>query len=130
MIETDHRFEVDAPIGEVWAYASDIGNWASSMPGYESFESVDELRSNWVLKVALGALTKRIQLNVAITDRHEPDHITFELEGASEPVAGRGTFTAASKPRRRHQSWSPWRSGGTAQWPRRWRRCPVRSFPA
>lgn len=95
MIETDHRFEVDAPIGEVWGYASDIGNWASSMPGYESFESVDELRSNWVLKVALGALTKRIQLNVTITDRHEPDHITFELEGASEPVAGRGTFTAA-----------------------------------
>jgi len=95
MIETDHRFEVDAPIGEVWAYASDIGNWAGSMPGYESFESVDELRSNWVLKVALGALTKRIQLNVTITDRHEPDHITFELEGASEPIAGRGTFTAA-----------------------------------
>jgi carbon monoxide dehydrogenase subunit G len=95
MIETDHRFEIDAPIGEVWAYASDIGNWASGMPGYESFEAVDELRSNWVLKVALGALTKRIQLNVTITHRHEPDQITFELQGASDPVEGRGTFTAA-----------------------------------
>ena len=38
--------------------------WASSMPGFESFEAVDDLRSSWVLKVALGALTRRIQLNV------------------------------------------------------------------
>jgi carbon monoxide dehydrogenase subunit G len=97
MIETDHSLVIDAPIGEVWAYASDIGNWASSMPGYESFEAVDELRSSWVLKVALGALTRRVQLNVTITDRREPDHISFELDGGSDPVEGRGTFTAAAK---------------------------------
>jgi carbon monoxide dehydrogenase subunit G len=97
MIETDHRFEVAAPIGEVWTYASDISNWASSMPGYESFEAVDERRSYWVLKVALGALTKRIQLNVTITDQREPDQIIFALQGASDPVEGRGTFTAAAE---------------------------------
>lgn len=96
MIETDHTFVVDAPIADVWAYAGDIGNWASSMPGYESFQAVDDLRSSWVLKVALGALTRRIQLDVTIIDRREPDHISFELRGRSDPVEGRGTFTAAA----------------------------------
>jgi carbon monoxide dehydrogenase subunit G len=96
MIETDHSFVIDAPIGAVWAYASDIGNWASSMPGYESFEEVDELHSNWVLKVSLGALTRRVPLKVTITDRREPDHISFELRGGTDPVEGRGTFTAAA----------------------------------
>jgi carbon monoxide dehydrogenase subunit G len=94
MIETDHTFVIEAPIGEVWGYAGDIGNWASSMPGYESFEAVDELRSNWVLKVALGALTRRVPLQVTITERREPEHIRFELRGDSDPVEGRGTFTA------------------------------------
>jgi carbon monoxide dehydrogenase subunit G len=94
MIETDHTFLIDAPIGEVWAHAGDIGNWASSMPGYESFEAVDDLRSRWVLKVALGALTRRVPLQVTITERREPEHIRFELRGISDPVEGRGTFTA------------------------------------
>jgi carbon monoxide dehydrogenase subunit G len=97
MIETDHSFVIDAPIGEVWAHAGDIGNWASSMPGYESFEEVDELHSNWVLKVALGALTRRVLLKVTITDRREPGHISFELRGGSDPFEGRGTFAAAAR---------------------------------
>jgi carbon monoxide dehydrogenase subunit G len=96
MIETDHSFVIDAPIDAVWAYASNIGNWASSMPGYESFEEVDELHSNWVLKVALGALTRRVPLKVTITDRREPDRISFELRGGSDPFEGRGAFTAAA----------------------------------
>lgn len=94
MIETEHTFVIEAPIGEVWRYAGDIGNWASSMPGYESFEAVDEMRSTWVLKVALGALTRRVPLQVTITERREPEHIRFELRGDSDPVEGRGTFTA------------------------------------
>jgi carbon monoxide dehydrogenase subunit G len=94
MIETEHTFVIEAPIGEVWRYAGDIGNWASSMPGYESFEAVDEVRSSWVLKVALGALTRRVPLQVTITERREPEHIRFKLRGDSDPVEGRGTFTA------------------------------------
>jgi carbon monoxide dehydrogenase subunit G len=97
MIETDHGFVVEAPIGAVWDYARDIGNWASSMPGYESFEEVDEVHSNWVLKVALGALTKRVPLKVTIIERREPEHISFELRGRSDPVEGRGTFTAEAQ---------------------------------
>jgi carbon monoxide dehydrogenase subunit G len=95
MIETDHTFVVEASIGDVWAYASDIGNWASSMPGYESFEAIDDQRSSWVLKVALGALVRRVELDVTITEMDEPDRISFELRGGRDPVAGRGTFVAA-----------------------------------
>jgi carbon monoxide dehydrogenase subunit G len=96
VIETDHRFVVDAHIDQVWAYVSEIGNWANSMPGYQSFEAVDELHSKWVLKVALGALTRTVALQVTITDRREPDHISFTLHGESDPVDGQGTFAASA----------------------------------
>jgi carbon monoxide dehydrogenase subunit G len=95
VISTDHKFVVNADIGDVWAYVSEIGNWATSMPGYQSFEAVDELHSKWVLKVALGALTKTVGLNVAIIDQREPDYISFTLEGDTEPVGGQGTFVAS-----------------------------------
>jgi carbon monoxide dehydrogenase subunit G len=97
MIETDHGFVIEAPIGAVWDYANDIGNWASSMPGYESFEEIDAVHSNWVLKVPLGALTKRVALKVTIIERRAPEHISFELRGRSDPVEGRGTFTAEAQ---------------------------------
>ena len=96
MIETDHRFVVEAPLREVWSYVSDISNWASSMPGYESFEETDDRHSTWVLKVALGALTRTTRLNVTIDDQREPDFISFSLEGANDPVSGRGSFAATA----------------------------------
>jgi carbon monoxide dehydrogenase subunit G len=94
MIETDHQFVVEAPLGDVWSYVSDISNWASSMPGYQSFEETDDRHSTWVLKVALGALTRTMRLNVTIDDRREPEFISFSLEGANDPVGGRGSFAA------------------------------------
>jgi carbon monoxide dehydrogenase subunit G len=96
MIETDHRFVVEAPLGDVWSYVSEIGNWASSMPGYQSFEETDERHSTWVLKVALGALTRTMRLNVTIDDEREPDFISFSLDGANDPVSGRGSFAATA----------------------------------
>ena len=66
------------------------------MPGYQSFEAVDELHSKWVLKVALGALTRTVPLEVTITDRRKPDHISFTLRGESDPVDGQGAFTASA----------------------------------
>lgn len=96
MIETEHRFSIDVSIDEVWAYVRDIGNWAASMPGYQSFELVDELRSKWVLKVAMGALTRTVRLNVEIIEQREPDHIAFQLQGENDPVVGTGSFHAAA----------------------------------
>lgn len=95
MISTDHNFVVNAEIADVWVYVSDIGNWAASMPGYQSFEAVDELHSKWILKVALGALTKTVGLKVTITERREPEFISFTLTGETEPVEGQGTFVAS-----------------------------------
>jgi carbon monoxide dehydrogenase subunit G len=96
VISTDHSFVVDAEIGDVWAYVSDIGNWAASMPGYQSFEAIDDRHSNWILKVALGALTKTIGLQVTITEQREPEYISFTLKGKTEPVDGQGTFAASA----------------------------------
>jgi carbon monoxide dehydrogenase subunit G len=95
MISTDHSFVVDAEIGDVWAYVSNIANWAASMPGYQSFEPIDELHSKWILKVALGALTKTVGLYVTITEQREPEYISFTLKGDTEPVDGQGTFGAS-----------------------------------
>ena len=131
MIETDHRFVVEAPIGDVWSYVSEIGNWASSMPGYESFEETDEGHSTWVLKVALGALTRTMRLNVTIDDEREPEFISFSLEGANDPVSGRGSFAATA-----HGSGADLRGGDArdrGQRPdggHRWRRCRGRSCRA
>jgi carbon monoxide dehydrogenase subunit G len=94
VLETQQTFTIDAPIEEVWAYVCDISNWATSMPGYQSFEEVDERNSKWVIKVALGALTRTVLLDVQITEWREPDRVAFSLRGENDPVEGDGTFAA------------------------------------
>jgi len=94
VIETEHSFQIAAPLDEVWDYVRNIENWASSMPGYSSFELVDDQHSKWVLKVSMGALVRTVKLAVEITEQRKPDHIAFSLEGENDPVHGTGTFDA------------------------------------
>jgi carbon monoxide dehydrogenase subunit G len=85
---------VDAQIEDVWVYVSNIGNWAGSMPGYQSFEEIDDRHSKWELKVSLGALTRAVSLGVEIGGWREPGHVDFMLHGERDPIDGRGSFDA------------------------------------
>lgn len=94
MLEVHRDLIVDAQIEDVWAYVSNIRNWAGSMPGYQSFEEIDDRHSRWELKVSLGALTRAVGLGVEIGERREPDHVDFMLHGERDPIDGRGSFDA------------------------------------
>lgn len=94
MLEARETIDLDAPLVDVWSYVSDIGNWARNMPGYQSFELIDERESLWTLKVGLGALVRTVGLRVEITEWDEPDHVAFRLRGITDPVEGHGTYDA------------------------------------
>lgn len=94
MLATEQPFVVDASLAQVWAYVGDMANWAGNMPGYQSFEVLDETDSLWTLKVALGALVRTVRLRIHITEWRAPDHVAFTLTGVGDPIEGRGGFDA------------------------------------
>ncbi|WP_300014668.1 SRPBCC family protein [Pseudonocardia sp.] len=94
MLATEQPFAVDASLEQVWAYVGDMANWAGNLPGYQSFEVLDETDSLWTLKVALGALVRTVRLRIHITEWRAPDHVAFTLTGVGDPIEGQGSFDA------------------------------------
>lgn len=94
MLETREQFEVRAPIERVWAYASDMRNWAANMPGFDSFESLSEADSRWTLKPRLGPFRRTVVMRVHVTEQQPPSRIGFTMESENDPVTGRGAFEA------------------------------------
>ena len=94
MIEHQLTIGVDAPNEQVWAYVSDMANWASNMPGYRSFEVQGERDSRWTLKVGVAALVRTVNVLVHIDAWDEPDHVAFTYRLDNDPVDGEGTYHA------------------------------------
>ena len=94
MLETHESFEVHAPIERVWAYASDMRNWAANMPGYDSFEPLNEMDSRWTLKPKVGPFRRTVQMLVHVAEWEAPRHIGFQMRSENDPVEGTGAFDA------------------------------------
>lgn len=94
MLEHQESFAVDVDGDAVWAFVHDMGNWAASVPGYESYEVIDEKNSRWTVKVKLGALTRTVRVKVTVTEWVEPKRVAFALVGETEPITGTGSFDA------------------------------------
>lgn len=98
MIEHQQSIVIDAPNAQVWAYVSDMANWAASMPGYKAFEVLSEKESLWTLKVGVGALNRTVKVRVFITAWDEPDHVAFTFKLDNDPVDGDGAYRARVRP--------------------------------
>ena len=72
MANGKHSIELPISIQEIWNYISDIDKWATTVPGYESHEIVNEKQSTWAIKGDMGILKKTAKLKVEITEWVEP----------------------------------------------------------
>jgi carbon monoxide dehydrogenase subunit G len=94
MLEQRESIVIEAPLDIVWRYVGDMGNWASNMPGYRSFEMINDRESLWILKIGFGALVRTVKVRVHIDLWREPDHVTFSFILDDDPVDGGGAYVA------------------------------------
>jgi carbon monoxide dehydrogenase subunit G len=97
VIETEQSILIDAPIGAVWNYVSDIRQWAAIFPGCRDCAVINEHDSRWTLKVGAGGLVRTVNVLVHVDEWNGPNNVnfTFKLEG--DPVEGSGSYFAARK---------------------------------
>jgi carbon monoxide dehydrogenase subunit G len=94
MIEHRQSLRINAPNALVWEYVSVMANWASNMPGYRSFDIVNEKESLWTLKIGVGALVRTVKVRVVIQQWDEPYHVSFIFRLDNDPVDGDGAYQA------------------------------------
>lgn len=95
MIEHSLSVAIAAPRDNVWAYVSEMENWASNMPGYREFEMLSERDTRWTLKVGVAALVRTVKVLVHIDRWEGPDQVAFTYTLENDPVDGAGTYSAA-----------------------------------
>jgi carbon monoxide dehydrogenase subunit G len=95
-LESEESFVVHAPREKVWAYTSNMRNWAANMPGYELFEQLSDTDSRWTLEVKIGPFRRTVIMLVHLTEWDEPRHVAFTLRSETDPVEGTGGFDATA----------------------------------
>ena len=96
MTEGLHSIDLSVPIEKVWAFVSDIEQWAPLVPGYIQHELLNDHTLIWEFKSDLGLMKKKIKLAVEIMEWQAPNKITFNLHGINEKFDGYGYFLAES----------------------------------
>jgi len=76
----------------IWAFVSHMDNFAPFFMGYQQHRRESETDSVWVLKGDLGAMTRRIEFRVKITEWSGPERVRFSLVGLNEQMTGEGSF--------------------------------------
>jgi len=116
MAEAEYVTTARLPREVIWDFVKDIDNFASFFMGYQEHRIESDTDSMWVLKGDLGAMTRRLEFRVHITEWRGPDVVRFEIQGLNEAMTGEGRFamtpwedagdvaaaevSAASRPRR------------------------------
>ncbi|MEC1721466.1 CoxG family protein [Schinkia azotoformans] len=85
---------VELNIETMWNFIKDMGNWAPCMPGYVSFEEIDENISIWTLKGDVKIFKRKVDFHVTVTERVAPDTIAFTLVAEKEGIKGEGIYKA------------------------------------
>jgi carbon monoxide dehydrogenase subunit G len=96
VIDTEQKVTILAPISVVWAYARDIGGWATLMPGLQDCAIIDEDKSRWTLKVGVGALVRTVRVLVHVDRWAGPGEADFSYRLEGDPVSGGGVYRARS----------------------------------
>jgi len=80
------------PLDAVWAFVSDMNNWAPFLTGYQRHQIIDATDSLWTLKGEVGILSRIVELRAHVTEWVEPQKVSFTLTGVNEDVDGGGTL--------------------------------------
>ncbi|KRB83497.1 CoxG family protein [Noviherbaspirillum sp. Root189] len=92
MLSAKRELTVTTDIDTVWAFVSNMGNWAGQMPGYISHEEIDANDSVWTLKIDLGPFKRPVVMDIHVLEWLPPHEVRFELKGRFDPFHGSGTF--------------------------------------
>ena len=112
MAETEYSTTTELPVETVWAFVSEMDQWATMLTGYKTHEKQSQTDSLWTLKGDIGALARVVRFQVHITEWNGPSRVAFDLKGLNEPLEGGGTFELRTRASGEAESASPARGGG------------------
>jgi hypothetical protein len=94
MPSVSHTQQVRAPVTVLWDQIQDLSLWAKDIPGYLSHQELSPDESVWTVQGDVGAMSRRVEFRVLVTERLEPRRISFTLTGLNENLQGSGSFEA------------------------------------
>jgi len=85
------KFNLKAPIKQVWDFLLEPETLASCIPGAEEMKRIDDKTYESVVKQKVGLISVKFKFITAITEMEPPKHV--KAVGKGEAVGGMGTFT-------------------------------------
>ena len=85
------KMEARAPVDRVWAFLTDLGQFAGCVPGLESIEQVNDSTFNGVVGVKVGPMTGTVKFTATITERRPPDRMVVGVNGAESRTGSAAT---------------------------------------
>ncbi len=95
MPEVTYKTVMNLDVHKIWDFVQDMNNWAPMLTGYQEHEIDTDTHSVWTLKGDVGVLSRKVRLDVNITEWNGPERVEFTLTGLNEQVEGDGTFEMA-----------------------------------
>ena len=89
-----HHVNVHASRPRVWRFIRDINAWAPLVPGYREHIILSDSQSTWTFVIQYGMVTKKIHVQVLITEWIFPSEVKFTLIGINQRFTGTGFFKA------------------------------------
>src|SRR3954447_15400392 len=90
----ENRFDVDAPLEDVWAALLDVERVAPTVPGAQVLERTGEDAYKVAIKVKVGPMSMTYRGEVEITERDETAHRAV-MKARAKESRGQGTADAA-----------------------------------
>lgn len=91
-VEMSKSFQVNAPIGKVWAFLSDIEQVTPCVPGAELGEALDENRHSVIISVKVGPIKSSYKGEVKVANLDAVNH-QMRIQGKGTDVKGKGGAT-------------------------------------
>jgi len=85
------KFNLKAPIKQVWDFLLEPETLASCIPGAEEMKRIDDKTYESVVKQKVGLISVKFKFITTITEMTPPKHV--KAVGKGEAVGGMGTFT-------------------------------------
>jgi 2-furoyl-CoA dehydrogenase large subunit len=86
------KFTLKAPIQKVWDFLLEPGTLASSIPGGEEVEIINDKTYGCIVKQSVGPISVRFKFNVVLTEVDPPKYV--KAVGRGEAMGKLGTFTS------------------------------------
>lgn len=80
-MKIEQTFTVAAPAERVWEFITDLKQVAPCVPGLEKVESISETKYKASVKVAVGPIKTRFNVDVEITEQSKPVHLLSVTRG-------------------------------------------------